>query len=179
MLPSFRTGSSVHTDYLGLFLPKSDVLCSRVTFECGLKTCMDAVFPYHACKTQLVKYLPAMRETWVQFLGWEVPLEKEMATHSSILVWRIPWTETPRRLQFTASQESDTAERCLSFFPLQDHKTLTFEVDWGYNAAAGEQKWRMWEGKGSLSLVPPDPTSLRKMYPFISVASISSPSLFG
>ena len=40
---------------------------------------------------QLVKNLPAMRETWVQSLGWEDPLEKEKATHSSILAWRIPW----------------------------------------------------------------------------------------
>ena len=42
---------------------------------------------------QMVKHLPAMQETWVQSLGWEDPLEKEMATHSSILAWRIPWTE--------------------------------------------------------------------------------------
>ena len=41
---------------------------------------------------QLVKNLPAMQETWVQSLGWETPLEKEKATHSSILAWRIPWT---------------------------------------------------------------------------------------
>ena len=41
---------------------------------------------------QLVKNLPAMQETWVQFLGWEDPLEKGKATHSSILAWRIPWT---------------------------------------------------------------------------------------
>ena len=44
---------------------------------------------------QLVKNLPAVQETWVQFLGWEDPLEKEMAIHSSILAWRIPWTEEP------------------------------------------------------------------------------------
>ena len=44
---------------------------------------------------QLIKNLPAMQETWVQSLGWEDPLEKEMATHSSILAWRIPWTEEP------------------------------------------------------------------------------------
>ena len=44
---------------------------------------------------QLVKNLPAMQETRVQFLGWEDPLEKEMAAHSSILAWRIPWTEDP------------------------------------------------------------------------------------
>ena len=47
---------------------------------------------------QMVKNLPAMWETWVQFLGWEDPLEKEMATHSSTLVWKIPWTEEPGRL---------------------------------------------------------------------------------
>ena len=49
--------------------------------------------------TQMVKNLPAMQETWVQFLGRENPLEKEMATHSSILAWRIPWTEKPGGMQ--------------------------------------------------------------------------------
>ena len=44
---------------------------------------------------QLVKNLPAMQETWVRSLGWEDPLEKGKATHSSILAWRIPWTEEP------------------------------------------------------------------------------------
>ena len=48
---------------------------------------------------QMVKYLPAMWETWVQSLGWEDSLEKGMATHSSILAWRIPWTEEPGGLQ--------------------------------------------------------------------------------
>ena len=43
----------------------------------------------------MVKNLPAMRETWVQSLGWEDPLEEGMGTHSSILVWRIPWTKEP------------------------------------------------------------------------------------
>ena len=53
---------------------------------------------------QMVKNLPAKQETWVQSLGWEDPLEKEMATHSSILAWRIPWTEEPGRLQSMGSQ---------------------------------------------------------------------------
>ena len=44
---------------------------------------------------QVVKNLLAMWETWVQFLGWEVPLEEGMATYSSIIAWRIPWTEEP------------------------------------------------------------------------------------
>ena len=52
----------------------------------------------------MVKNLPAMQETHVQSLGWEDPLEKEMATHSSILTWRIPWKEEPGRLQYMGSQ---------------------------------------------------------------------------
>ena len=53
---------------------------------------------------QTVKWLPTVRETWVQSLGWEDPLEKEMATHSSTLVWKIPWTEDPVRLPSMGSQ---------------------------------------------------------------------------
>ena len=53
---------------------------------------------------QMVKNLPAMQETWVHSLGWEDPLEEEMATQSSTLAWKIPWTEEPRRLQSMGSQ---------------------------------------------------------------------------
>ena len=53
---------------------------------------------------QLVKNLPAMQETWVQSLGWEDPLEEGMAAHSSILAWKIPWTEEPGGLQSMESQ---------------------------------------------------------------------------
>ena len=56
---------------------------------------------------QLVKNLPAMKETQVQSLGQEDPLEKEMATHSSIRVCRAPWTEEPGRIQSRGSQDSD------------------------------------------------------------------------
>ena len=52
---------------------------------------------------QRLKHLPAMQETWVQSLGWEDPVEKEMATRSSILAWRLPWMEEPRGLQSTGS----------------------------------------------------------------------------
>ena len=52
----------------------------------------------------MVKRLPAMRETQVLFLGWEGPLEKEMAIHSSTLAWKIPWMEEPDRLQSIGSQ---------------------------------------------------------------------------
>ena len=50
---------------------------------------------------QRLKHLPAMWETWVRSLGWEDPLEKEMATHSSTVAWKIPWTEEPGGLQST------------------------------------------------------------------------------
>ena len=56
----------------------------------------------------MVKNLPAIREMWVQFLGWEDPLEKGMATHPSILAWRIPWTEKLGRLQFMGVTKSRT-----------------------------------------------------------------------
>ena len=55
--------------------------------------------------SQTVKRLPAIQETWVRSLGYEVPLEKEMATHSSTLAWKIPWTEEPGRLQSVVLQK--------------------------------------------------------------------------
>ena len=60
---------------------------------------------------QSVKKLPAMQETRVQSLGQEDPLQKGMATHSSILAWRIPWTEEPGRLQAMGCKESDGTEQ--------------------------------------------------------------------
>ena len=77
-------------------MPKLDRKCKKngmlfVSFD--LKEVIRA-----SLIAQLVKKLPAMQETQVQFLGQEDPLEKEMASHSSILAWRIPWTEEPGRL---------------------------------------------------------------------------------
>ena len=78
---------------------------------CDPMDCSTAGFPVHhqlpelaSLVAQMVKNLPAMRETWVWSLGWEDALEESMATHSSILAWRIPWTEEPGRLQSTGSQ---------------------------------------------------------------------------
>ena len=68
---------------------------------------------------QIVKRLPAVRETRVRFLGWEDPLEKEMATHSSTLAWKIPWTEEPGRLQ-----SMDTTEWLHFHFHLMVPKRL-------------------------------------------------------
>ena len=78
----------------------------RSTFSClqsqvpTMPHILAKVFPI----TQMVKNLPAMQETQVRSLGWEDPLEKGMAIHSSILAWRIPWTEEPVGLQSMGSQ---------------------------------------------------------------------------
>ena len=60
--------------------------------------------PWASLVAQMLEHLPAMQETWVQSLGREDPLEKEMATHSGILAWKIPWMEEPGGLQFMGSQ---------------------------------------------------------------------------
>ena len=59
----------------------------------------------------MVKHLPAILETQVQPLGWEDALEKEMATHSNTLAWKIPWMEEPGRLQSMGHKESDMTEQ--------------------------------------------------------------------
>ena len=62
-----------------------------------------------------MKNLPIMQETWVQSLGWEDTLEKEMATQSSILAWRIPWTEEPAGYSPKGHKELDTTKRLNTF----------------------------------------------------------------
>ena len=78
-----------HLGYLSIYMC---VYIHTYTYIC--------IFPV----ARMVKHLPTMRETWVQSLGQEDLLEKEMATHSSILAWKIPWTEKPGSLQSMGSQ---------------------------------------------------------------------------
>ena len=59
--------------------------------EISIPPCASSSPAFPSFVVQMVKRLPAMQETWVRFLGWDDPLEKEMATHSSVLVWKIPW----------------------------------------------------------------------------------------
>ena len=70
---------------------------------------MRTLYALTSLVAQTVQRLPTMRETRVQSLGQEDLLEKEMALHSSILAWKIPWTEEPGGLQSMGLQESDTA----------------------------------------------------------------------
>ena len=71
------------------------------------KNCLSVSYFETSLVAQLVRNLPAMQETRVQSLGWEDPLEKEMATHSSILAWKISWTEEPGGLLSMRSQGAD------------------------------------------------------------------------
>ena len=64
---------------------------------------------------QIVKNLPIMQETWVQSLGWEDTLKQEMATHSSILAWRIPWTEEPAGYSPKGHKELATTKQLNTF----------------------------------------------------------------
>ena len=86
---------------------------------------------------QTVKNPPAMWETWVQSLGWEDPLEKGAVTHSSILAWRIPWTEEPGRLYSSwGRKESDVTERLSLSYKQIYHKhifLLPFLHKWEHN----------------------------------------------
>ena len=79
--------------------------CQRSLVGCSPWGCKESEITWatslrlHSLVPQFLKNPPAMRETWVRSLGGEDPLEEEMATHSSILAWKIPWTEEPGRLQ--------------------------------------------------------------------------------
>ena len=102
------------------------------------KWLISASFPA-SLVAQMVKSLPAMWKTWVWFLGREDPLEKEMATYSSILAWRIPWTEEPGRLQSMASKESDrTKQLTLSVPPSSTETTIR---KWAALILADHMSW--------------------------------------
>ena len=78
---------------------------------------------------QMVKNPPAMRETWVQSLGWEDPLEKGKGTHSSLLAWRTPWT-----VQFMGSEMTEQlslllSKACVIFWPISDAWDFSSEVN--------------------------------------------------
>ena len=108
--PKFKINISIITSYgmstfCKLFLASPSNFPNSHRVELILSTHIIIVY-FPRCS--VVKNLPAMQETQVQFLGWEDPLKKEMATHSSIIAWEIPWTEEPGGLQFMRLQKSWT-----------------------------------------------------------------------
>ena len=78
---------------------------SMIIFSCSYVAANGIISFFLWLSSHSIKNLPAMRETWIQSLGWEDLLEKGMATHSNILARKIPWTEEPGRLQSVESQE--------------------------------------------------------------------------
>ena len=86
---------------------------------------------------QTVKSLPAIQETWVQSLGWEDPLEKRTATHSSILAWRIPWAEEPGRLQSMGWQRVGHDWETLTSLDNTLGLCLVVEADYGFEFGEG------------------------------------------
>ena len=108
-----NTVKSKHCEFMQILSDKEPNLAGHPGRR-GWLLQVDTGFQFllNALVAQMVKRLPAVRETQVRSLGWEDPLEKEMATHSSTLVWRIPWTEEPGRLYSPRGhQELDTTER--------------------------------------------------------------------
>ena len=81
----------------------------------------------------MVKNLPTMQETWVPSLGWEDPLEKEMATHSNILPWRIPWKEEPGGLQSIQSMGSQRVRQGHKESDMTERLTLSLIMTLNYN----------------------------------------------
>ena len=86
-------------------LPRSGSATYVVLLVCFFFFIIIIVLYLASLVAQMVKRLPVMWETWVRSLGQEDPLEKEMATHSGTLAWKIPWTEEPGRLQSMALQK--------------------------------------------------------------------------
>ena len=80
-----------------MFTQRSGSFCAYIKFTVAFLSMASLM-------AQTVKHLPVIWETQVQSLGWEEALEKEMATHSNTLAWKIPWTEEPSRLQSMGSQ---------------------------------------------------------------------------
>ena len=98
---------------------------------CGLQQLWPTSLVRASLIAQSVKNLPEVQETRVQFLGWENPLEKEMASHSSILAWRIPWIEEPGRLQSMQSQESETIQQLNNHHHHHHHHELSCSMALG------------------------------------------------
>ena len=82
------------------------MLSMRLVLGKGLQRLKSIPLLQASLVAQMVKSLPGMQETWVQSLGWEDPLEKGMATHSSMFAWRILWTEEPGGLQSIGVQRA-------------------------------------------------------------------------
>ena len=123
------SGSTMSVVYVWIYKHTHTHICASIIYDHDMTPLV----------AQMVKHLPTMRETWVQSLSWEDLLEKEMATHSSILAWKIPWTVEPGRLQSMGSQRVGLTERLHFHFlfswydgkKYQDTDQLKWVIWWG------------------------------------------------
>ena len=96
------------------------------------------IFFWTSLVAQRVKHLPVMQETWVQSLGQEDPLEQEMATHSCILAWEIPWQEEPRGLQSMGLQRVGH-DWAYTYVSLVWYNNMTVYIDWVFSVKYGRK----------------------------------------
>ena len=104
--------SSPMTRHIIIFLKTLPPACSQ-----DIHDSLITLFVWGSLGAHTLRNLPAIQETWIRSLGWEDPLEKGMATHSSFLAWRAPWTKKPGRLHSMGSQ-SWTGLTLSLFFPV-------------------------------------------------------------
>ena len=127
------------TSYLNLLVIKLFIDCNFL-----FKWFNELHFWVGSLVAQTVKNLPAIRETWVPSLGGEDPMKKEMATHSSILVWRIPRTEERGGLQSMGGKESDTTEQLRFHFSELNVTNVSYSMP-RFLAANGRSECCLWE----------------------------------
>ena len=123
---------------------------------------MQRIIPFVEKKihvVQTVKNSPAVLETWVQFVGWEGPLEEGMATNSSILAWRIPWTEEPGGLQSMGSQRvrHNQETKHSNTFSIHFHICITSDIQEDthqtVNSYSGQSRGRREDSPSRLGLM--------------------------
>ena len=108
--PGTERASLTSPALAGRFITMSATWEVTLTLSANFSYTLSSTIITTSLVAQTVKCLPTMLETWVQSLGWEDLLEKEMAIHFSILGWKIPWTEEPGRLQSIGSKQLDKTE---------------------------------------------------------------------
>ena len=103
----------------------------------------------------MVKYLSIIQEIWVWSLGWDNPLKKGMATHSSILAWRIPWTEKPDGLQSMGLKRTghNWVTNCFTFTFFKENKTFESVLFWSQTISSVCVRVCVWRGGSSKNLI--------------------------
>ena len=146
-------------------------MCAKLLQSC-LTFLFHFPFNWASLVPQMEKNLPAVQETWVQSLGWEDPLEKEMTTHSSILAWKIPWTEDPVRLQ--SMQLQIVGHEWLNFLSpsVSAHYWLVFSRNQLERSASRSGRMADWKGDELLAITEPGSLWSARAYSHIKIYTL-------